>query len=185
MKILIGSVWVISSNVCSSGYREGNFVQHGKGEEMSSCLWSCLSIGARQVWWHLILLIIHFLCIFELHALKLLVQPFSCDLHTKFSLLWSEYIVLQSKWFLMLDSLTARIHCVFSSKVMPTSRTSIDCCTRSCCWTKCGVDQCIVLCGQGWFNFIGHLSWWYCNESDVGTTTPFFGGETTLDSHAH
>jgi len=78
----------------------------------SSCWWSYLSISMRQVWC-MILLIIHFLCLFELHAPKLYVQPFSCDLHTKFRLPWSEYIVLQSKWFLMLYSLTARIHYFF------------------------------------------------------------------------
>ena len=92
---------------------------------LSSCQWSYVNIGMRLVWWHLILLIIHFFC-----------QPFSCDLHTKFSLLWSEYIVMQSKWFLMLYSLTARIHCAFSSKVMPTSSAPVGGCTLCCCWTK-------------------------------------------------
>jgi len=67
---------------------------------------------------------------------KLHVQLFSCDLHTKFSLFWSEYIILQSKWFLVLYSLTTRIHCVFLSKAMPTLSAPVGGCTRSYCWTK-------------------------------------------------
>lgn len=57
---------------------------------LSSCLWSCLSIGARQVCCPLILLIIHFLWVFELEAPKLHVQPLSRDEQTKLSLFWSE-----------------------------------------------------------------------------------------------
>ena len=135
--------WIICTMMCLSSYQ-----------------WFCLSIGTKLVRRHLILLIILFLC-----------RPFSCDLHTKFILLWSEYIVLQSKWFLMLYSLTAWIYYAFSSKAMPTSSAPVGGCTLSCCWTK-WCDQCSVVGGQGSSPLDTYLGWWYCNGRDVGPPSP-------------